>query len=109
MELTRFSLIGRQDEGSPRISIHRLVQSIIQDNMTPSEFSAMTMTVIELCHFGFPDGDWNTGELRQMGRRYQDQVVLPLRAIRYIESVGMGNLLELVGLSLVRRKLPGGN
>jgi Tfp pilus assembly protein PilF len=36
-----------------------------------------------------------------MGRRYRDQVVLPLRAIRYIESVGMGNLLEVVGTFLL--------
>jgi tetratricopeptide (TPR) repeat protein len=101
-ELTRFSLIGRQDEGSPRISIHRLVQSIIQDNMTPSECSVMTATVIKLCRFGFPDGDWDILELRQMGRRYQDQVVPPLRAIGgYIESVGMGDLLEDVGVFLL--------
>jgi tetratricopeptide (TPR) repeat protein len=102
-ELARFSLIGRQDEGSPRISIHRLVQSIIQDNMTPSEFSTMTMTVIELCHFKFPDGDWDWDilDLRQMGRRYRDQVVLPLRAIGYIESVEMGNLLKAVGIFLL--------
>jgi hypothetical protein len=100
-ELTRFSLIGSQDEGSQRISIHRLVQSTIQDDMTPSEFSAMTMTAIELCQFGFPDGDWDILEVRQRGREYRDQVVLPLRAIGYIESVGMGNILEVVGIFLL--------
>jgi tetratricopeptide (TPR) repeat protein len=102
-ELTRFSLIGRQDDGSPRITIHRLVQSIIQDDMSPPEFSAMTTTVIGFCASGFPvskSSAWEILEIRQLGRKYQDQVVLPLRALGMITSDEMANLLVRVGIFL---------
>jgi tetratricopeptide (TPR) repeat protein len=103
-ELTRFSLIGRQNECSPRITIHRLVQSIIQDDMSPLHFSAMTTTVVGLCESGFPRTDYWMGEtleLRQLGRKYQDQVFLPLRALGHVASIGMANVMYRVGAFLL--------
>jgi len=102
-ELTRFSLIGRQEEGLPRITIHRLVQSIIRDDMSPTEYSAMMTTVIALCEFGFPvSNDWATAELRQLGRRYQDQVLQPLRVLERVASVDTGHFMGRVGCFLLR-------
>jgi tetratricopeptide (TPR) repeat protein len=105
-ELTRFSLIGRQDEGSPRITIHRLVQSIIQDDMSSVHFSAMTTTVAGLCESGFPTNRtqyWmeETLELRQLGRKYQDQVFLPLRTLGHIASPRMAKVMQRVGAFLL--------
>ena len=99
-ELARFSLVGRHDDGSPRITIHRLVQSIIQDDLVPPEFDAMTATVIGLCETAFPSstsGDWEIFELRQIGRAYQDQVIVPLRAIGQSTSRRVYWLLYRVG------------
>lgn len=98
-ELTRFSLIGRQDDGSLRITIHRLVQSIIKDNMSPTKVSVTTSTVIELCAFGFPwsDNQWETLKLRQLGRRHQNQVVPPLQALDQVVSAERGHFLTRVG------------
>jgi hypothetical protein len=100
-ELTRFSLIGRQDDGSPRITIHRLVQSTIKDDMSPMEFSEMKKTAIGLCACGFPWSEgWETFKLRQLGRRYQSQVIPALDALSHDGSVEMGILHCRVGFFL---------
>jgi tetratricopeptide (TPR) repeat protein len=70
--------------------------------MSPPEFSAMTTTVIGFCASEFPvSKDWSEiSEIRQLGRKYQDQVVLPLRALTKITSIEMANLLVRVGMFL---------
>jgi len=72
-ELERFSLIGRQDDISSgqTILIHRLVQSVIKDDMSPDIFSTMMEAVIGLCDSAFPYFDYNVDhELRLRGRRF---------------------------------------
>ena len=102
-ELTRFSLVGRHDEVSPHITIHRLVQSIIQDDMSSSEFDAMTAMVLGLCDSAFPisvSGRWETVELRQLGRAYQKQVIVPLRVMGQRTSETLWKLLLRLGTFL---------
>jgi hypothetical protein len=56
-ELERFSLITCQNNGvqGQKIIIHRLVQSIIKDEMSVELFSDMEIELIELCYAAFPE------------------------------------------------------
>ena len=97
-DLERFSLCRRQqgDRSAERITIHRLVQSVIKDEMPPETFSAMTAAVIGLCDSAFPSSWSGDDRLQLIGRRYQDQVILPLSAIE-MKSRELGAVLERVG------------
>ena len=54
-ELERFSLIKRQDDDT--ITIHRLVQAVIKDEMAPELFSATAVAILSLCNSAFPHWD----------------------------------------------------
>ena len=102
-ELERFSLIGRQDDISSGqiITIHRLVQSVIKDDMSPDIFLAMVETVIGLCNSAFPYFDYNVEhELRLRGRRFRDQMVMPLLSIHHNHSREFGKILHRIGVFL---------
>jgi tetratricopeptide (TPR) repeat protein len=81
-ELERWSIIRRQHDkaGGQRITIHRLVQSVIKDEMTESEFSLFTAAVISLCDSAFPSHITSI-ESRMVCRRYEGQVIIPLSSI----------------------------
>ncbi|HMD13746.1 MAG TPA: tetratricopeptide repeat protein, partial [Bacteroidota bacterium] len=101
-ELERFSLIGRQEDisGGQRITIHRLVQSVIKDDMLPDIFSIVTEDVIGLCESAFPYFDYNVDhELRLRGRRFRDQMIMPLLSI-YCNSREFGKILHRIGVFL---------
>jgi len=103
-ELTRFSLVGRHDEVAPRITMHRLVQSIIQNDLPSSEFNSIVETVIGLCESAFPRSESNgryTVELRQLGRAYLEQVIVAFRVVRRSSSARAGTLLWYVGIFLL--------
>ena len=75
LELETFSLI-KWDRRSKIISLHRLVQTVIIDEMTCNE---ITLTVAEIVHLmdkSFPTDV--TNETRSLCRRYQGQVLEPL-------------------------------
>jgi len=104
-ELTRFSLVGRQDEVSPRITMHRLVQSIIQDDLAPPEFDAILDTIIGLCESAFPrpeGGGWHTVKLRQLGRAYLEQVIAAFGVMRQSSSYRARKLLWRIGRFLLQ-------
>ena len=102
-ELTRFSLVGRHDEVAPRITMHRLVQSIIQDDLSSSEFDSIVETLIRLCESAFPlpdsDGRY-TVELRQLGRTYLEQVIVAFGTIGQSSSDRASDLLWHIGFFL---------
>lgn len=101
-ELQRFSLIRRQATNSEgqRIIIHRLVQSVVRDEMPSNTSSTVTHAVIQLCNSAFPQWhDWDQNLLRQ-NREYESQVITPLLEMPQMESEILGCLLSRVGLYL---------
>lgn len=101
-ELERFSLIRRQpDATSEELTMHRLVQAVIKDEIPQEVFSTTISAIVKLCNCAFPDSwEWTTHELRLQGCRYQDQVVMPLLSIEGISSVELGYILRRVGVFL---------
>jgi tetratricopeptide (TPR) repeat protein len=73
--LERLSLIkwSRTDHN---IVIHRLVQSVMKDNMPDTESKIYKGMVVSLCNIAFPTQI--SDETRQLCREYQDQIIVPL-------------------------------
>jgi hypothetical protein len=101
----RFSLIGRQSDhiGGERITIHRLVQCVVKDDMTSPITSCFAEAVIGLCERAFPaiDGNKpNSIEVAWRRRLAQTQMVMPLLSLRHSgdsTSIKMGMVLFRVG------------
>lgn len=94
-ELERFSLIRRQDGEEEKITIHRLVQSVVKDDVDESDFSIMTESVIKLCDAAFPN-HWEK-EHRALCRKYQGQVVPALTDVKPFPSADFKNILSRLG------------
>jgi len=73
-ELEQFSLISRSRDGGA-ISIHRLVQAVLQDNLNAEELSSCRTMVVALISNVFP---WFDEVNRQQCRHFQNQIVAPL-------------------------------
>ena len=86
-DLEQFSLIQRHDYGQV-ISIHRLVQSVIRDGLDSNEEPEFMSLITNMFLSAFPPFK---EDKRQICRRYQTQVVGPLRAIisLHIENVAL--------------------
>jgi hypothetical protein len=82
-EAERFSLIVRQvDANEQRITIHRLVQSVIKDEMSQEQLAATTTGIIKLCDSAFPDVDhYAYRETGLLSRKFEDQVLVPLSSL----------------------------
>ncbi len=96
-DLERWSILRRQQDevGGQRITIHRLVQSVIKDEMTETEFSFFTAAVISLCDHVFPLHIMNK-DSRMVCYRYQAQVVIPLCGIPKTKSDIQLDVLECI-------------
>ena len=92
--LERFSVIKRSHEG---IVIHRLVQSVIKDDMDEIETRRVWNATIGLCNAAFPKA---TSELRAVCRRFQEQVTILLFAPASQNSVELGETLGRIGAFL---------
>jgi tetratricopeptide (TPR) repeat protein len=91
--LERFSLIKRLRSGKA-ISIHRLVQAVIQDEMSPGLLTKNWEIFIGMCNETFP---WElTNETILECRHYQDQVLIPLTAAPIIKSFPLRQGLRCV-------------
>ena len=101
-ELQRFSLIGRQGLHTDRqvITVHRLVQFVIKDEMSSEQSAHICSEVMSLCDSAFPPWhNWDTNLLHQ-SRLYEDQVVGPLFDVPLTSYDRMDELLIRVGLFL---------
>ena len=76
IELERLSLI-KQNHSSNSIVIHRLIQTIVRDEMATVDLVANANAVIALCEQAFPLV--LTNETRPRCRLYQNQVMEPLQ------------------------------
>jgi len=101
-ELQRFSLIGRQGLHTDRqvIIVHRLVQSVIKEEMSAEQSTCISSEVMSLCDSAFPPWhNWDTNLLHQ-SRLYEDQVVGPLFDVPLTAYDRMDEVLIRVGLFL---------
>jgi len=104
-ELEVFSLIGRQSDAvsGQRITIHRLVQSVVRDDMSPSLISTVEDAVLGLCEYAVPSfHDMSQTSHQGWCRRIlQEQVVIPLLSLSHQStSSRLGMLLSRVGTLL---------
>ena len=76
-ELERFSLI-RVFGGGDKISIHRLVQAVIVDDLKPRQRDAILSEIIGMGLHSFPDMKAGNDNMRDTCRRYRSQVVASL-------------------------------
>jgi NB-ARC domain len=89
--LEQFSLIRRGKSG---ITMHRLVQIVVKDNMTEAETYDRWNAAIGLCHAAFPE---SSAETLILCRRYQEQVMMPLASRNFNNSSRFLELLVRVG------------
>jgi hypothetical protein len=92
-DLEQFSLIRRLGDGRI-VLIHRLVQAVITDNLQNEDQGRFMEMVVALFLCAFPPFEENK---RQTCRRYQAQVVGPLRAIMELDTEDIAEVLFRVG------------
>lgn len=88
LELENLSLI-KWDRLKNSISVHRLVQVAISDEMTATELTSYLDSVIDICDEAFPQESKPKeagSSRRHLCRKYQSQVVEPLLRIADIKS-----------------------
>jgi tetratricopeptide (TPR) repeat protein len=82
IELERYSLVRRENDGEEeRVTIHRLVQAVIKDEMSEHQFSDMEHSVIKLFDHAFPQ-HWDSKPDRLLCRRFEDQAVATLSGLK---------------------------
>lgn len=100
-DLERFSLIKRQGTGKESIVvIHRLVQDVVIDEMSPEIRSDMTGVMIGLSDSAFPH--WKStrtidNEDRLRCRKYQDQVLAMLSKVSSCDSIVLADIIWRIG------------
>jgi tetratricopeptide (TPR) repeat protein len=101
-DLERFSLIRRQSEAESGqlVTIHRLVQSVVKDNMSHEVFTEMMDNAIKLCINGFPDGDFQHHPTLLKCRRFYGQLVIPLSSVKDAQCPTLGCLFHRLGVFL---------
>jgi tetratricopeptide (TPR) repeat protein len=95
LELERFSLI-KWDRLGKTLSIHRLIQAVVADEMAFEEFEATYLTVVDMCFYAFPMTI--TPETRPICRRYESQVVFPINDLLGVTNEHMYSLRYRVAM-----------
>ena len=98
LELEKFSLI-KWDRPTKLLFVHRLIQTVVQDEMSDTELTAILNTVIDLCNQSLPLEC--TNETRHLCRIYQSQVVGPLLHIKALHTQKFADVMERVGKFLM--------
>jgi Tetratricopeptide repeat len=94
LELEKFSLI-KWDRPNKSITIHRLVQMVVIDEMSDEELRSILTNVINLCTQAFPE--FITNETRLLCRTYQGQIVKPLVRMKTIRTSKSALIRRRVG------------
>ena len=97
-DLEQFSLISRSNDGE-MISIHRLVQAVLKDNLEPEDRLKLMEMVVELLISAFPM--FEEGNRRKC-RHFQFQVIGPLLSLVEFgyETTNVAAILLRVGIFL---------
>jgi tetratricopeptide (TPR) repeat protein len=98
-ELERFSLI-RRSITTNSVSIHRLVQAAIQDDLSPDKVRVKWEMIVNVCKSAFPQEA--SHDTRPQCRRYQNQVLIPLLNMPIQQSESAIEVLYTVGSFLER-------
>jgi len=94
LELEKFSLI-KWDRQKKSITMHRLIQMVIRDEM-PEEDSRLTIiNIIDLFLLAFPN--FTTNETRSLCRTYQEQIVGPLGRMKTTCTSKSAHIRKRVG------------
>jgi tetratricopeptide (TPR) repeat protein len=92
--LQRFSLIGRARRRA--ITVHRLVQAVLIDNLVEPEMKDCWTGVIELCWAAWPE-TWDTKETRGLCRNFESQVTEPALKAAELPSKDAAVTLRRIG------------
>ena len=96
--LEKFSLIGRS-RGKGSVVIHRLVQTVLRDELSEPDLHWYLGQIIGICTTAFPT-TWDTQDTREMCRNFQNQVVEPSFEAAKVPSPGAANILSRIGIFL---------
>jgi tetratricopeptide (TPR) repeat protein len=94
MELEKFSLI-RWSREAKTASIHRLVQTVVRDQLSVAQNITLMSTVLSLCDLGFPRDRSN--ESFALRRRYERQIIIPLSQFITLRTEQAADVLDSVG------------
>lgn len=96
LELEKFSLIKRavHFEGKDILVIHRLVQTVVKDEMPGSELMGFRTTIVNLCNQAFPE-EWNE-KTWALCRLYVGQVIGPLMDPGVLEGEKFANIVNVM-------------
>jgi tetratricopeptide (TPR) repeat protein len=94
IELEKFSLL-KWDRFTNTLSVHRLLQTVVKDEMSDTELRVLRTTVISLCDQSFPR-KW-TNETRPLCRIYLGQIVGPLLSLKIVRTEKFADVMCRVG------------
>jgi tetratricopeptide (TPR) repeat protein len=95
LELEKFSLV-KWDRLGKIVNIHRLIQAVVADEMAYEELKATYLAVVDMCFYAFPMAI--TSETRPICRRYESQVVYPIKYLLGVTNEHMYSLRYRVAL-----------
>ena len=98
LNLEKFSLVKWSRE-SNTLSMHRLIQAVVKDEMAERYVISCMMTVVEMCDVAFPRNYEN--ENRSLCRRYNSQVVGPLLNVGKLRTSRTAEVVLRIGEFLV--------
>ena len=96
-ELEKFSLI-KWNRSAKTLSIHRLVQIVVRDEMSSEAKESLMNTIVEISYCAFPRKV--TNDTRALCRRYRSQV-MPLLQFKGIETLRIAEVMETVSKFLL--------
>src|SRR5208282_603998 len=94
IELEKFSLL-KWDRLTKTLLIHRLVQSVVKDEMSDSDSMTLRTTIINLCDRSFPQ-EW-TNANRELCRIYVGQLMRALLDVKVIRTEQSASIMYRVG------------
>ena len=96
--LENFSFVkrGRQAENYEILLIHRLVQTVVKDEMEDAELNAFRTMTVDICNESFPE-EWSNVEKRATCRLYVGQVMGPLISLEVIRTEKSASIMYRVG------------
>jgi len=98
-DLEQYALI-RLSADRESILIHRLVQAVQRDNLHPEREIEYMQMAVALFLRAFPEFDLKIEGSRQLCRKYQNQVVLPLRGILSLYTENVASICSRVAYFL---------
>ena len=97
IELEKFSLL-KWDRQNKTLLIHRLVQRVVQDEISDTDLETFSITIINLCNHSFPQ-EWGN-ENRALCRVYLGQIMTPLFRLEGLQIENSASIRFRLGLFL---------